>query len=196
MLSHRNKSVTLIELIVAMVLVAVIILGINSISLFSNYQLISSDRRAKVQNEISYCLEHITKHVSAAIGNEVLFGNDTVVVASSASNPKLAVFIDANANGLRDVVGDYWINYYFNSGAKEFRYCGNCGASSSCAGCNITEEVLSKKISAFIPSKNFTNGNYAEVVISGRWDPSSAVSQDNPEVTMRTTLIFPSISTH
>ncbi|MBN2830857.1 MAG: prepilin-type N-terminal cleavage/methylation domain-containing protein [Candidatus Omnitrophica bacterium] len=190
----RNKSVTLIELIIAIVLVAVIILGISSINIFSNYHIISSDRRAKVQNEVSLCLEHITKEASRAIGNEAVFIGNTVV--DIVTNTSLAVFIDADLDGKRDTAKDYWIKYTFANNILS--YCGNCGNSFVCGSCSISTEVLSKKITAFNPKKDFADGNHIEVSITGCHNPGGTPAcgtPDNPEITMHTAVDLPSVST-
>ncbi|PIP18707.1 MAG: hypothetical protein COX41_06770 [Candidatus Omnitrophica bacterium CG23_combo_of_CG06-09_8_20_14_all_41_10] len=196
--SHRKKSVTLIELIIAIILVSVIILGINSIDIFSRYHLISSDRRAKLQNDLSYCLDHITKEASKAIGNEAIFTSGSVVLINP--NTTLDIFTDANGNGMRDIAGsapkDKWIRYWFDSANYQLKYYADCtdATTPSCAG---TPEILTKKITAFIPSVDFvTNGNYIDVSITGRWNPASALSPDNPEITMQASVNLPSVSTH
>lgn len=191
-----KRSVTLLELIIAIVLLSIIIFGINSINSFSNYHVISSDRRANVQNQVSFCLEHITKEASKAIGNESVAGANSVV--SIVPNTSLAIFVDGNRNGIRDTAGgDYWINYNLNAASHELRYCSNCGNSPSCPTCNY--EVLSSKITAFTPDKDFSLGNHINISITGCHDPAQATAacgtQDNPEVTMDTTAFLPSVST-
>jgi hypothetical protein len=188
---HQNKYLTLIELILAITLVGVIILGINSINIFSHYQVISSDRRAKLQNDLSYCLDHITKEGLRAIGNERVFGLNSAV---NVSGSRLSFFIDGNKNGRIDGVntstGDYWIRYSLAS--NQLSYCSRCISATSCSNCS----VLSNRITAFVPYKSpdFSSGTYIDVLITGRWDPGSAVSADNPEVSMRSTIQLPSVS--
>jgi len=60
---------TLIELLISIVLLSLIVLGFASINVFSRYHVITSDRRAKLQNEVSYCMEHMTRNISMAFGN-------------------------------------------------------------------------------------------------------------------------------
>ena len=196
---HQNKSVTLLELIIAISLVAVIILGINSISIFSRNQVISSDRRAKLQNDISYSLDHITKQGLKTIGNEVIYGtNSAVLVEDVLPDTSLAFFIDGNSNGQRDIPNDYWIKYTFNSVNHQLSYCNNCGSSSAPGFCSGGTEVLSEKITVFTPTKvaNFAEGNHVGVQVSERWDPSISSSTDNPEMAMHATIQLPSVSTN
>ena len=194
MSNFKDKSVTLIELIIAVTLVAAIILGINGINIFSHSQIISSDRRTKIQNDISFCLDHISKTAVETIGNEVVFGLDTAV--KKVTDTSLAFFIDANANGNKDSSGDYWVKYTFSSSDNKLTYCGNCGSSSACGTCSISNEVLSSKIVAFTPAKDFTLGNHVGVEITGRWLPSESASSNNPEVKMNSAIQLPSVSTN
>jgi len=64
-----HKSVTLVELIIAIVLLSVMVIGFSSIETFSRYHVLSADRRVKLQNNVSYALDHMTKHIAQAIGN-------------------------------------------------------------------------------------------------------------------------------
>lgn len=183
------------ELLIALVLMGLVVLGINSITLFSRYQLISSERRVKLQNDISFCLDHITKRGLNTIGNESIFGNNSAVLI--VPNVSLALYIDSPSSsiGIRDA-NDYWVKYTFNSSTHQLSYCDNCRASSACPTCSVGTEVLSNKITAFSCTKNFTQGNFVEVKITSRWDPAASVSVDNPEVTMHATIYLPSLSTN
>lgn len=202
-LSH-NRSFTLVELIIAALLVGVVIFGINSVLIFSHYHVISSDRRAKLQNELSLCLQHITKQGLRTIGNEKAYtspANSAVLAVESGpgANASLAFFIDANLDGRRDTGDDYWIRYNYTFVNKRFSYCANCGNSSACGSC--TEEILSERVTNFFPTKitDFTNGNHVEVEITGCWDPNTLATYntpDNPCLTMATTVQLPSISTN
>ena len=127
---YRNKSITLMELLIALVLMGLVVLGINSITLFSRYQLISSERRVKLQNDISFCLDHITKRGLNTIGNESIFGNNSAVLI--VPNVSLALYIDSPSSsiGIRDA-NDYWVKYTFNSSTHQLSYCDNCRASSA-----------------------------------------------------------------
>ncbi|MDD2680093.1 MAG: hypothetical protein PHO03_04795 [Candidatus Omnitrophica bacterium] len=193
----RLKSVTFIELLIAIILLAVVILAINDIDIFSRHHIISSDQRAKVQNDVSRCLEHITKNASNATGNETSYGANTTVYISpdSTNTTTLSFFTDTNGNGLRDTGGeDYWISY--NLSNNTLIYCNQC-PNAACAVCSGSEDVLAKDITAFSAAKDFTKGNYMNVSITGCWDPSKTCgTSTNPSVNMSTTLTLPSLSTN
>lgn len=199
MLASSRRSVTLIELLIAISLLAVIILGINNIDIFSRYHFISTDRRAKLQNDVSRCLEHITKSLAQAIGNETAFGSGSAVLAAANT---LAVLIDANGNGLRDEgAGDYWVRYKLNTGNHTLSYCRQC-PDSACSSCSVSpEESLAKDLTVFSPTiANLISGNYIDVSISACWDPTGTIgscgSSENPSVSMATSISLPSLASN
>lgn len=193
----KNKSVTLMELLIVLVIFSLIIVGITSINVFSRHHVVSSDRRTRLQNEISFCFEHITKQGLRAIGNERIYGANSAV--SIVANTSLSFFVDSNPDGKKDA-SDTWVSYTFNPSTYRLTFCANCGSSPTCACSAANTEVLSEKIVAFSPTKvaNFTQGNHIEVVITARWDPSqpsATATSENPEMNMRAAIDLPSIST-
>lgn len=75
----RTPTVTLIELVMAIALLGVIILGAVSFEMASRYFLRSSKRKLKLLNEMSYILEHISLNVKIAIGDN----NNPGIIMSS-----------------------------------------------------------------------------------------------------------------
>lgn len=190
-----SKSITLLELLIALTLVGVIVLAFSGIELFSRYHVTTADRRAKVQNEVSYVLEHMNKEISRAIGNELVDGNQNV---TRISNVPLAdfiqAFVDTNPNGVRDA-GDHWIAYRRNLTNYHLDYCSNCSmATGACSNCIQPWEILSERITAM----NSTSAPLT-VTIVGCWDPRSTAfacgTSDNPSVNMSTSINMPSVST-
>jgi len=200
-MNRTRYSLTLVELIIAMVLVSVIVLGLSSINIFSRYHVISSDRRTKLQNEVSFILEHMNKYVSLAIGNEMINGADSVVgITQTANSAQMKVYIDANLNGVRD---DYWIAYRLDlSGTDSYRlrYCGRCLDSNCTFGqCVVPQEVLGTRITAFNPAKPVNasgqlNRNSLSANLAACWNPAVSESADNPCVTMNASISMPSVS--
>lgn len=149
------KSVTLLELLIAIVLLSVIVLGLTSIDIFSRHHVVDADRRAKLQNKIYYVLEHMTRNIvgvpvvtggnnsGGAIGNEIINSSDSVVdiVTGSGNNDseRLKVYVDADMDGVRDAeVGnpaageDHWIAYLFYDSTgplanrRKIEFCERC----------------------------------------------------------------------
>jgi len=201
--SYLRKSLTLIELLIAIGLLSVIILAISNIDLFTRFHTISADRRAKLQNEVSYALEHMTKQISGAIG----YSGDWAVKAYT-DNKGVRVRIDNNpANGRIDAT-DSWLAYrHENIGTtdSEIRFYADAGSTETPAG---TYETIARRIaitsgtfygvefSGNFDASGWLNDNTIEVKIVGRWEPAQAASPDNPEVVIRTKIKMPSVSTH
>lgn len=191
-LPSRIKSVTLLELLTAIVLVSFVIIGIVSIEIFSRYQVLSSDRRAKLQNEASLVLEHMTKHISQAIGDTV--SNPAIRVY--ADNKGIRVRVDSNQNGMVDAA-DTWIAYrHEDIGSpatdSEIRYYENTGDTEAPVG---SYESIARKIVISSNGLEFVvSDRVIEVKVFCRFNPAQGVSVDNPEVTMRTKIDIPAVS--
>lgn len=203
---YPKKSLTLIELIIAIGLLSVIILAISNVDLFSRFHTVSVDRRVKLQNEISYALDHMTKHISEAIG----YSGDWAVKAYT-DNKGVRVRIDSNQNGQIDVATDSWIAYrHENIGAtdSEIRFYANAGSTETPAG---TYETIARRIaissgtfygvefsgdSGVFDGSGWLNDNTIQVKIVGRWQPAQSASPDNPQAVMRVKIKMPSVSTH
>jgi len=207
-----EKSVTLLELIISMVIVGMIVFSFFSIHLFSRYHLITSIRRAKLQNDVSYILEHMAKQISNSIGNENIYGASSVAANITTANAiRINFYIDASRDGIRGNPQnnppqnvDHWISYRYDTlGADQYSitYCGRC-QQSNCVNCMDSEERLSAKITNFTPiinrnPDNTLRDNYVEVRVTSCWDPTNSNScgySENPVVSMNTRVKMPSVS--
>ncbi|MCX5711543.1 MAG: hypothetical protein NTY47_00505, partial [Candidatus Omnitrophica bacterium] len=115
------RGISVLELLIALILMSFIVLGFSSIELFSRYQVTSSDRRAKIQNEAAYVLEHMAKNIMNAIGTSSNPGVYGIFPAGQgqgqgqmANPPGITVRIDSNGNGQIDS-SDTIIAYIFSS---------------------------------------------------------------------------------
>jgi hypothetical protein len=196
------SAITLLELLIVIVLFSLIALGFTSIHSFSYHHIISSDKRTKIQNEVSYSLEHLAKQLSRAIGNERADGAGSVV---NPGTDAISIYMDSDAgggpgNGIRDTA-DRWVAYRLTA-AKDFQYCARCN-DRSCSSCNAGWQTLSRKIAEFAVTKPqdaladcpvCLSNNYVEVMLTGRWAAGKEASVDNPEVIMRSRVNMPSVS--
>jgi len=195
-----NKSVTLIELLIAICIFSLIVIGFSSIDTFSRYRVITSDRRAKLQNDASYVLEHMAKEIGMAIGD---VNNSTVDTSNIGGDAAVQVWIDYNQNGQRDA-GDREIAYRFTGSpaAYQIRFCPEC-TNGPCTNCNPnwnSTEILSSRISSFTPTYSST-GNYVDINITACWDAKDSPATcgtvvDNPRIRMRNRINMPSLSTN
>lgn len=185
------NGITLLELLIAIVLLAIMVVGFFSIDLFTHSQVLISEKRAKLQNEISYALEHMSKAMNRVSGSK-LIGQNPIYITP---NTDIRMYIDTTGNGQADT----WIAYRLFTGANpsdyQIRYCSNC-PNSACGTCSSSSgwEVISRRILQFVPAD--TEDNYVKVDMVARWQPAQPSSVDNPEVTMRTRIKLPSVSTN
>jgi len=186
------KGLTLLELIIALAISAFIVLAIHNITVYTNFHVLTADRRAKAQNEASFCLEHMSKEIAKAIGNEKIDGANNLVYVSADA---VSVFIDYSGNGKRDA-SDNWIKYTFEESAGSLYYCANC-SDAACADCNSPEgnETLSDRIFYFSPS---FNDNLVNINITACYDPLerkfACGSRDNPTANLTTRIKMPQVS--
>lgn len=182
-LFRNNKSTTLLELFVGIALVGVITIGIGAIVSFSHYQVFNADRRTRLQSEASFALEHMTRNISRAIGSR---NNDPVTVVNGGIN----IRIDSNGDGAL-TGADIQIRYALNN-INQLVFFPNAA--------NAANEVVAGHVSAFVFRCRANDAtmpfNRIEVTVNTRWAPLAAITPDNPEVTMRTRVDMPSVSTN
>lgn len=187
----KIKAITFIELIIAIGLLVVIVLGFSSIELFSRHHVLTSDRRAQIQNEAAVIMEHMSKEIGQGIGDTM---NSPVVSVSGLTAPDhaLSVWVDSNHDGRFNSTSDSKVIYWYNNTSHEMRY------NSSYAGAlPVSYEVLGRKVSGFNHSYN-TADNYIEANVSACWNPAQANcgTPDNPNVTLRNRIKMPAVSVH
>lgn len=175
----HHSGITLLELLIAVSLLSLLIIGFSGIELFSRYQVISADKRTRVQNEAAHVVEHISKNIANAIGDR----NDFPVanIPDGAS-----IRVDSNRNGRRDAA-DTQIAYRFLPG-NIMRYYSNYPGSF---------ETISQKISNF--TWTVVNNSF-EVEVVACDDPDSnpfaCGTSDNPAAEITTRINMPSVSTN
>lgn len=213
-MNRRARGITLVELLISVVLLSIIVLGLGNIDLFSRFHVISSDRRAKIDNEASLALEHMGKQIINAFGNEIIDAANSVVSVVANSPPgddgnTIRFKIDGNSDG----VAETWRAYLYHnnlavSGKNQIWYCPQC-SDSSCATCTpawgTEANIVSRNISGFTPSKpvdgsNRLNKNYLTVEIQACWDPAqtyySCATPNNPSIQMKNNINMPAVSTN
>lgn len=217
---RNNKSVTLLELLIAVALLSVVVLGLTSIDFFSRNNVISADYKAALQNKIYLGLEHVRKNAVLAIGNERIDGArnviDTVDTTFNSEGDRLKIYADKNGNGIRDDGATGWIAYRANydhadgSGNKyQLLYCSQC-PDKTCNACGGTGWVsVAPNITWFNAVKTedgstFMTNNYLDVTMTAclhpEWSEAGnpgadcGSSSDNPQTTMTTRILLPAVS--
>lgn len=214
MKSFLKKSTTLLELIVALVLMGLLILAFANIDFFSRFHTITADRRAKVLNEVTYILEHMAKRINWAIGNPLIDGEAGIVDLSPIDGDyAVRIYIDAGdfgdaqpGNGTREETGagttDHWIAYRCRSTGDPLEryqlwYYAKCTNPNNCQ--SDQETVISSKVSAFNMTYDPPD-NYVFVNLTACWNPNETShpcgTAENPNATMCTRIRMPSVSTN
>ena len=203
-----TSAMTLIELLFALMIFSIIVLGVGTIDSFARYQTVASDRRSKIQNEVSRALEHINKQLVQVAGNERLTGISSFLELPAISGYggtrgiRLSFKVDTN----NDRVADTWRTYQFTNrayngaAAYAISYCANCLSNNYyCTRC-AAWEVIAERIQGFTPqyyldqNGSYLDTNYITVQVNARWNPSKAASLDNPEIKMTTDIAMPSVT--
>ncbi len=182
-----------------MVLLFLIVLGFSSIETFSRRGLMATARRAEIQGEVSYVLNHIAKQATRAIGAQGIPGQQAVDLTQIAGDDSLRIYVDAGADhesvgdGIRATSGDCWRAYRYRNELSppadryQIWYYPDYNNPAD------SYEVLARKIRNFRPFP-ISNQNYFEVEIIACWDPSQSASLDNPCITSSARISMPSVS--
>lgn len=195
-MNKRRRGITLVELIVAVILLTVIILAVMSIDTFSRYHLIGSDRRSRLQNELSFALEHMQKNIARGVGNVT---NPPIETLANGFRVRVDLRVPPD---LSDLAGCTWISYTLSSNTLSC----TTGALTETLSRRIVATVSAQQVMPAVPTSGFyvnitdpgtgapVGGAVVEVGLAGRWDPSTAQSADNPQVAMKTKVYATSAS--
>lgn len=209
----KEKSVTLIELVIGTAIFGIVVLAVSQLDLFSNASVIYAQRRISLTNEASMALEHISRQMSLAIGTRLDPAADNTPISGDVA---LRFWVDSNGNFRRDA-GDVQRAYRFRDGGapagRRFRlyYCASCTVANNCVTCvgpndpgpgGVWGVLVSQQVDYFgsqgAAGPVTLTGNFAAIEIQTCSNPGAANcnTPNNPEVTMRATIKMPSYSTN
>lgn len=146
-----RKAVTLIELIVAAVLISVVVLAAFTLDSVSRNYYVSSQTKAAVTNNLMYVVDHLQKKALRHNGNpgvtEAVFNNtgDTLLFSvDNSSTPSPSDFSD-----------DVTVRYAFDQVTGQLVYCGRW---------NTTDDVCDGQRETLISNvENLTFSNMTDV---------------------------------
>lgn len=177
-----NKSITLLELLITIVLFSVVVLTFTSIDLFSRRQLLNLERQAKLQNEVSALITHMSKNIQKAVGTYFDFPVSINNVAPGG--PLMTIYLDSNGDGQRD----RQVAYQWDNANYQFKYYDDFQSRPA------SYEVIATKIRS--AAMNASTGlNYVQLDVVACWQPGQAPSYyTNSCITMVTRVTMPSVS--
>ena len=210
-MNKKNKSVTLIELLVSITIVSIMILSFYGLEALSQSWVINAERRAKVQNELSNVLEHMSKYVQTAYGDK----NHPPVVFTESG---FKVQVDFKSQQTPwDLINLAWVSYSLDNNTLST----SCAAIGSGTCGSFAAETLSKRIISGVSNTEMPNPlpspltagfyvkidpddtgaiNIIEIGLVGRYKPTeestSVIPITNPQIEMKTKIICNSCSTN
>ncbi|MCU0652150.1 MAG: hypothetical protein MUC39_04335 [Candidatus Omnitrophica bacterium] len=208
----RRHAITLLELLIAIILLSTVVMAVSSISLFSQHHTVSASRRADLQNDVSLVITHMGKYVAQGVGDQS--GNVALVEHKTGGNADgFSVRVDLQTDLNKghgnlqttptpgNLDDDLWLHYYLDPNDNNFKFaCTQIGPDSPAC---LAGEILSKKIIAgtkccdqVMPLNpdtgfyiNFTdNATVVEVGLVARYDKTIDISTDNPQVELKNRL--------
>lgn len=197
-----NKSLTLLELLIAISLFFVIVLAFTSIQYFIRFHLVTSERQSLLQNEASLALEHMAKYVCVATGYR---GNPGFVWGVTPYGESI-ITIRVDAGTPASYTDDILVGYARDSRAGhagEVFFCPNTNFNHRAGqdGGPTRHEILTRHVPAggfvvnIINDPNTGAPIGLGITVTVRWDINALFSSDNPEVTLSTTIYSLSSST-
>lgn len=184
------KSLTLIELILSVIILTTMVLSFYSLESFTQSQVFSADRWSRVQNDLTYVLEHMSKYVQKASGNATF-----PAVQMTATGFQVRVDF-RNTQDPSDLGNTAWVTYELNANTLRTR-CTALG-SGICGSFPASWESLSDRIISFTPTPGVTPANnIIEIDLVGRFDPDENEDRmTNPQAEMKTKVICNSYPTN
>ena len=213
----NQKSITLLELVIGMCVLAIIVLAISQLDLFSNSSVLYAQRRSRLTNEASMALEHISSRLKEAIGT---VGSPAVSTAliTAADAATLRFWVDSNGNYMRDAADvQRAYRWRFAPGAGQYmlRYCNQCTVPNNCVTCVGPNEgggpagwgiLVARDVIYFgapgmpVGTPVALSDNFVSVEIQVCNNPDNFATTcntlDNPQVNMQATIDMPCYSTN
>jgi Tfp pilus assembly protein PilE len=216
-MNKKTKSTTLVELLITILIVALMVLSFYGLATFSHKQVINADRRTKVQNSLSYCLQHMGKYVQQASGYK---SNSGIQLIANGFQVRVDSYLFQNPQILptTDLNDDVWISYTLTGHALSTSCTpvgsGSCGTFLPEVLSNYIVDGFNNSVLPVIPPYSASNGFYVvldsspgnltgssvDVGLVGRYDPAvvptPATKLSNPQTAIQTKLICNNYSTN
>ncbi len=166
-----KKAISLVELIIAVILMGVIILGAFSFDLASRGFFRSSETKVEVVNDLTFVLEHLHKNIMQGVGTV-----DNPALVWNSGSGVLTINQDDGAGGTTPVT------YEFDPAANTITFGANDVLTRRLEALDLSSDIGVDADSAF-----YIN----EMVF--QYDPASDTDpRENPQATIKEQYFFPS----
>ena len=201
-LTKNIKGITFVELLISLIVVSIMVLSFYSLETYGHRQVMIADRRVKVQNDLAYALEHMSKYIQKANGNT---NNPAIEILTGTS---FKVRVDFRDPQIPSDLSNAWVTYSLVSNSLS----ANCDdvISGTCPSADAWgPTLLSNRITTFTPTLGAAPlNNIIEIDLVGLYDPLKPISNTgvnlitrktefvNPQVAMKTKIICNSSSSN
>ena len=198
---YSKSAVTLIELLVALSLLGLLVVGISSLNTYAQYHLITSDRRATVQNQLSLVLEYMSRDIVRATGDS----SNPGIFYEGLGGPEFTIRVDGNLPPTpHDYSDDDFIRYEYLIACPSYKikrivtfY--DPAKPQDIKVLNTRHVILDDANNGFTSNilPNASNGIGIQVRLKGCYNPydiATCGSSNNPQLEMRTVVFSRSAS--
>jgi hypothetical protein len=191
----ENKALTMVEMVIATVVLTIVIGAIINIQIFCRLSFLNADHKSKVMNDASYISEHVAKFIANATGDPITPAASLTGAPAGLCDSALLVWTDSNAGGYLGA-GDTQVLYCFNRSAATLRYYARYTVNGT-PGHDMTSELIASGVTAFTP---VVSGNTVNLTVTTCWKPfpnkydGSCGTPNNPSMTLRTSVPLLSVS--
>lgn len=191
-MGKKDAGLSLLELLISLAIFSLIVIALFVVATFCYSNMINSSRRAVLQQECSFILDHVTKWFGlSAIG--CITGAADDAVRRDVVIPWWKARRDANGNGIPDDECGICYRGYRFYGNPTYRVVYWETTNGNFGGAGGGENLAIGRITNF----NITLApglNFLDVTVTARNNPAAAASTNNPEVTMSTRISLPMVT--
>lgn len=179
---QKNSAVSLIELIIAIIIMGIVMYGITAFDYAIRQSHLGTSRNAVVAMQTSKLMLDVSKTLQRASGNIT----DKGIIVSVADGT-LKIRLDTNTPA--DYTDDQWWCYDYDPASKNLRYSQLSGPGASCpdlTDLTLTSQLLGQ-LEIFQAAFDPTTASSVSVTINNRYDltkPSDPIT--NPSYTLTT----------
>jgi len=186
----RSSGITMVELILATILLSVVIMTGLSIEIGLRRLFLTSDREAELMGEVAPIMTFLTKKIALAPGDagNNPYANQSTAGAGGWTRYRFHHADDNPVNGQWDAATEGWDDFTWLRGVDELWY-GRNGVNIMMLSDKVVNLRIDSPFSAAPPHLG-----YSFILLTLRADPTAAMNVTNPEVTLNTTAQYRGMS--